>query len=680
MITTPARRCSVHLDYIRGLAALAVFVGHARGVFLVDFREISHPSLVLNAAYWATGLGHQAVMIFFVLSGYFITSSVVRAWPHWSWRDYLTDRLVRLYLVLLPGLVLTAVWDWVGRHWGCPALYEGRHPGAVFQFSAVQRSGFATFLANVVFLQTVVSPSFGTNSPLWSLCNEFWYYMLFPCLLMILSPSPPGLVAGRVLGRRGGASDLSRPGNQSVFPGLASGGGWPSPGETSSGEPMRGVQIELPRPRVVVLQDGARLHYAVPLALQSVGVLARVFTDWFVFRDSVEGMASRWLERLLPQFARKLADRGCNGLSSRCVVRSPLLFLRTRLRRRTWPSPEAFYVWQAVETGRWVRRRGFGVANGLFGFVRNLDPDLPLFARSQGLVTVGDQMCAPSATEGVEWRCQLDRWPDWETPVGGSDFELAERVEQRSWANLNHITCASDYVRDRLVEQGVDPSRVTVLPYPINLAAFPPGPVRAPSRPVTVGFLGRVGLHKGAPYFAEVARRFPSSQVRFVMVGPNVLSPRGLAQLKGLVELVGSVPRSQVRNWLRRFDIFFFPSTHEGSAGAVMEAMACGLPVVTTPNSGSVVRNGQEGFIRSYDDIDGLAWALDQLISNVALRQCMGEAARERAGEFDLAGYGARLAGLFQRLLTASTLPSIPKLTTRVDAPIRDITHGGSKP
>ena len=138
-------------------------------------------------------------MIFFVLSGYFITSSVVRAWPHWSWRDYLTDRLVRLYLVLLPGLVLTAVWDWVGRHWGCPALYEGRHPGAVFQFSAVQRSGFATFLANVVFLQTVVSPSFGTNSPLWSLCNEFWYYMLFPCLLMILSPLRPVWLRGGYL-------------------------------------------------------------------------------------------------------------------------------------------------------------------------------------------------------------------------------------------------------------------------------------------------------------------------------------------------------------------------------------------------------------------------------------------------------------------------------------------------
>ena len=58
----------------------------------------------------------------------------------------------------------------------------------------------------------------------------------------------------------------------------------------------------------------------------------------------------------------------------------------------------------------------------------------------------------------------------------------------------------------------------------------------------------------------------------------------------------------------------------------------------------------------------------------------MGEAARERARQFDLPGYGAQLAGLFRRLLTASTMPFIPESATRLEGPIRNATQGLSKP
>jgi peptidoglycan/LPS O-acetylase OafA/YrhL len=189
MITAKGLRSSVHLDLIRGLAAVAVFAGHLRAIFFVDYPELATPGRTVQAAYFFTGFGHQAVMIFFVLSGFFITSSIVEALPRWSWRRFLTDRLVRLYLVVLPGLALTAAWDWVGQTWGNRAVYEGQSPANVLRFSAIERSDMNTLLANVAFLQTVVAPPYGTNSPLWSICNEFWYYLVFPCLALAVAGS-----------------------------------------------------------------------------------------------------------------------------------------------------------------------------------------------------------------------------------------------------------------------------------------------------------------------------------------------------------------------------------------------------------------------------------------------------------------------------------------------------------
>src|SRR4051794_24434433 len=81
-------RASVHLDMVRGVAALAVFFGHARNLFLVDYGEMENKGILSSALYFLTGLGHESVMVFFVLSGYFISASILRDLRKgsWSWK------------------------------------------------------------------------------------------------------------------------------------------------------------------------------------------------------------------------------------------------------------------------------------------------------------------------------------------------------------------------------------------------------------------------------------------------------------------------------------------------------------------------------------------------------------------------------------------------------------------
>jgi peptidoglycan/LPS O-acetylase OafA/YrhL len=184
-------RASVHLDTLRGIAALLVCFGHWRYMFFADYPQlqIPHPRLWF-LPYAICTLGHQSVVLFFVLSGYLVGGSVWRAVQtgRWRWSSYLLQRGVRLYIVLVPALLLCAALDHIALSRGLmPALYHGDVPNHV-SFNILPNISWNIFLGNLFFLQTTVVPVFGSDSPLWSLANEFWYYLLFPCMMLAIMP------------------------------------------------------------------------------------------------------------------------------------------------------------------------------------------------------------------------------------------------------------------------------------------------------------------------------------------------------------------------------------------------------------------------------------------------------------------------------------------------------------
>lgn len=184
-----SQRASTHLDLIRGLAAVAVVANHLRNLFFINFPQLEHKSTPIAVLYAFSALGHQCVMVFFVLSGYFVSASVLKykTFEGWSVRAYAINRLSRLYVVLIPALVLTAACDFVSRQLPFGDLYF-KHPVPNFVvviFAAEDH--LKQFLASLFFLQTIVTRPFGSNGALWSLANEFWYYVLWPLLFVVIA-------------------------------------------------------------------------------------------------------------------------------------------------------------------------------------------------------------------------------------------------------------------------------------------------------------------------------------------------------------------------------------------------------------------------------------------------------------------------------------------------------------
>jgi glycosyltransferase involved in cell wall biosynthesis len=392
--------------------------------------------------------------------------------------------------------------------------------------------------------------------------------------------------------------------------------------------------------RVMVVQDGARLRYALPLALQSAGLLGTMHTDWYARPGSVEAAFAALMTRLPHPAGRRLVGRHAPGLDGCRIVASCWTSLMERLCERRAARAEDLYIRRSRAIARQVLQDDWRDTTALAGFVRNIDPMLCEAARRRGITVVLDQMIAPIAVETRAAGRQAMLWPGWEKPADPLGSMLMGAVEKRSWAAADHITCASDYVRQGLIEEGLDAGRISVLPYPIDTDAFRFVDRRARKGPVRIGFVGTVSLRKGAPAFLTIARRFDPNVAEFVMVGPSLLTADRLTRERGAVRLTGPVPSAVIPGWLSKFDVLLFPSTCEGSAGAVMEAMATGLPIVTTPESGTVVRDELEGYVHGCEDIDGMTGSVARLIADPALRLSMGRAARDRVETMTIARYG----------------------------------------
>ncbi|WP_227471254.1 acyltransferase family protein [Paraburkholderia caledonica] len=206
------------LDLIRALAAGAVCLSHLRNLMFVDYKSSVGLGLAGKAFYFVSNYGHTAVIVFFLLSGYFVGGSVLRqvGTGTWSWQRYLTERLSRLWVVLVPALLLTLFWDRLGIHLAGGPFYLGTEGTFDQQINVASHLGPATLACNLVFLQTLACGTYGSNGPLWSLANEFWYYLWFPACFVLL---------GRRRGVGGYAIAAFALGTMIAFPSLQSGFG-----------------------------------------------------------------------------------------------------------------------------------------------------------------------------------------------------------------------------------------------------------------------------------------------------------------------------------------------------------------------------------------------------------------------------------------------------------------------
>lgn len=148
------------LDLFRFLAAFEVLAVHARGFLFVEYSALADESknVLVSAFYALTRMGYEAVIIFFVLSGYLVGGKSIERLGNGTFRnkDYIIDRMVRIMVPLIPALLLTII---------CNVLMS-------------KTINYTELIGNLFSLQGILVSPFSGNAPLWSLPYEFWFYIL----------------------------------------------------------------------------------------------------------------------------------------------------------------------------------------------------------------------------------------------------------------------------------------------------------------------------------------------------------------------------------------------------------------------------------------------------------------------------------------------------------------------
>jgi glycosyltransferase involved in cell wall biosynthesis len=165
-------------------------------------------------------------------------------------------------------------------------------------------------------------------------------------------------------------------------------------------------------------------------------------------------------------------------------------------------------------------------------------------------------------------------------------------------------------------------------------------------------FVGEVGLRKGVPYLLQAWSELNLKNAELWLVGAVVPGIKKIVEkYHGREDIKFLGFQRNIPELMTKADIFVFPSIEEGSALVTYEAMAAGLPVVTTTNSGSVVRDGQEGFVLPIRDVEKLKEKIRILYNDRDLRGKMGEAGRRRAEEFTWFNYGENLVKAYEQII-----------------------------
>ena len=190
-------------------------------------------------------------------------------------------------------------------------------------------------------------------------------------------------------------------------------------------------------------------------------------------------------------------------------------------------------------------------------------------------------------------------------------------------------------------------------PYGVDLKKFTPSSVPKCVGPyANILFVGQVGLRKGIP---ELLSAFSDLKAgaNLTLVGPL---ERGLPEpIQRDVKVMGPIPMPALPNYYREADIFCLPSWEEGFPLVLLQAMACGLPVVATEETGAgdIITSGVDGELVPAGDVPALREALDRLVSNPELAATMGSAARERVSNgFDWNSYGGRALDAYEKLIS----------------------------
>lgn len=272
-------------------------------------------------------------------------------------------------------------------------------------------------------------------------------------------------------------------------------------------------------------------------------------------------------------------------------------------------------------------------------------------AKKRGITTILEQSSAYWKWARNLLMEEAERQPEFASLLSnlGDPPEFLEQKELE--LELSDYVFVSSNLVQRTLEEIVPAEKIRVITYGAPEVKPRPEFHVGSRRPLQVLFVGNLGQNKGIGYLLEAIEML-GDQVELTLVGRRLGPHKTVDYACNHWKWYETLPHSQVLNVMLRADVLVLPSLSDAFGLVVTEALACGLPVIVTRNTGAseIIRDGHEGFIVPIRSADAIAWRLETLHRDREMLATMSRQAHVTAAENSWANYRANWANALRSL------------------------------
>jgi starch synthase len=406
--------------------------------------------------------------------------------------------------------------------------------------------------------------------------------------------------------------------------------------------------VTVPKPQVILAHPGTQYAPHLARELSSHGLLHRFWTGFALAKN---GLIGKFLN-LVPGGTKRCLGIRLLEIPSCKLITKPLLDWQARNAVR-FLEGETVYFERNRRFQEAIPDREILTADIVVGF----DTSSWLLAgrvKKLKRVFVLDQSIGHPAVKERIFAELRARFPAWSATAPKKIPELME-VESVEHDLADVIVAPSGFVKETLVSEGVEAAKIRVIPFGTDLQVFKPPVKRVGGQngiPVVFLFVGGLTARKGLPVLLAAWKQLALIEAELWLVGSGEIPFRESVGLPSSIKVLGTKSRIEVASLMQGSDVFVFPSFFEGLAQVQIEALATGLPVIGTHESGAsdVIKSGHNGLIVPAGDVDALANAIQSLALDHQLRLQMQDAAVQRRVDLSWTVYGDRWAFLLDSL------------------------------
>ena len=408
--------------------------------------------------------------------------------------------------------------------------------------------------------------------------------------------------------------------------------------------------------KAVVVFAGARDNYQLPLALNEEHLLEELVTEMYFPLDNKFFQLS--LGSALPH--TMLSARFCKGINSEKVTISRKALFSFLLSKS---MPSVYLNQLNWRTSKYLSEKARKIA---------LRKNIPLFCYSYYAFDAFNPK-----QERPRHRFLFQLHPDPRTvrrilleeleitPLAKSSLmaELELSLPDSEFEKLssephfaNGWFAASSFTANTLSEHGIPRNDINVVQYGVDhsvylqRSAFP-----EKDKPFKIIFVGSLIQRKGLSYLLDAVRLLNTKAIKLVLCGRGFIDKDLLSNFEDVdFEVKPNLSRADLIAEIQSADIFVLPSLAEGFAHVILEAMSCGVPVISTNHTCApdVITEGKEGFVVSIRDTEAIAEKLSWAIDNRDVLAEMGIMAAKQARKFTWERFRAGIREAYQKMLS----------------------------